>query len=443
MSERVWYARKLSVSRPATHILQLVIALVIVVLAITGRAVASINTTNRESAYRSWTFKELGINTDTFLPKPIGFDRPTVVYELPRTAHEGGTSWWVLHLHFLIDINSRAASGSIALIGAGANQVGTAYIRLNYTRKNGDGVVVWTEDGILNGVVSHVTRSAHLDIWFSDYIPIAGVRPGRNELAFMVEQKNLVQKLTIMPDSSIEHTKLAPAQINLTEHLSRTHITVGELVRTQGTVSNVGGRAVNRVEVAVDSVPGALIVIGQDKRVFGSLRPKSEVTASFLLRASRIGRFPIGVSASSSSNQRAALRYVTVSASPVARSPRNARPKRSSHVPIATLLAAVSLLGLLTLISGVRIPAAAPWGAGLFTGAVALAFWVLVIEARPAWSIGMAAASLATTFLLARMAVRRNYVGRALVLTLVGISALTLVLNAVILFVIAVLAAND
>jgi hypothetical protein len=411
------------------------------VLAFAGAASASVTYVNTDGKDRSWTFKEFGIGTNTFRPKPVGFDRPTVVYRLPRYAHEGGASWWILHLHIIVVINPRSAPGSAALIGAGANQVGTAYIRLNSKRKNGHDVIVWTENGILNGVVSHVARSNHIDIWFSDYLPIAGVRPGRNELTFMVGQKDLVKKLAIMPDSSIEHTRFAPAQINLSERLSRTQIAVGELVRAQATVSNVGGNVANRVEIALDSVPGALAVIGPDQRELGRFKPNRVVTASFLLRASRIGRFPIGISASSSSNQRAALRYVTVSASPVAHSTRPARPTHSSHVLVATLIAAIALLGFLALFGGVRLPAVAPLGAGFLACALALAFWSLLIDARLAWSISIAATSLATAFLLARVVMRRIRSGGALVLTLVGISVLTLVLNAVFLFVL-VISAN-
>ncbi|MGD0274101.1 MAG: hypothetical protein ABSB96_10280 [Gaiellaceae bacterium] len=415
--------------------LSLVFISVIVGLPVSGVAVASVNTSNAETDYRSWTFKELGIAADTFRPMPVGFDRPTVIYKLPRYAHEGGASWWVLHLHLVIDTNPRSASGSAALISAGINQVGAAYIRLNSTRRNGHDVILVTEDGTLDGVVRHVVRGTHIDIWYSNYIPIPGVLPGRNELAFMVEQKNLVRTLAIMPDSSIEHTRLAPAQINLSERLSRTHIAVGELVRAQATIRNIGGRTANRVQIAVDSVPGALAVIGPDQRFLGSFKPNRVATASFLLRASRIGRFPIGISASSSINQRAALRYVEISASPLAHSTRTARPTSSSRALVAALSAAVALLGLLAVIGGVRLRAVAPWGAGLVTGAGTFALWHFVMGAGLYFLMPVAVVSLAIALLPARTVARRIRPNGALVLALLGVSALVIALNAVIIFV--------
>lgn len=98
----------------------------VVGVTVTSQAVASANTSRGKSDYRSWTFKELHIAKNTFRPKPIGFDKPTVVYRLPRGAHEGGNDWWIIRLHLVIEVNPRSALGSEALIGAGANQVGTA-----------------------------------------------------------------------------------------------------------------------------------------------------------------------------------------------------------------------------------------------------------------------------------------------------------------------------
>ena len=341
---------------PAARICNLLVALALVVTGV-SRATASVN---RERDYRSWTFKELGITADTFRPKPVGFDQPTVIYELPQSAHEGGKSWWIIHLHFVVDVNPKSRPGSAAIIGAGANQVGTASIQLKSARKNGRDVILWTEDGMINGVVTHVARGTRLDIRFSNVLPIAGVRPGRNELSFVVGQNGLVRKLTVMPDSSIEHTSLAPAQITLSERLSRPRVSVGELVRDRVTVRNVGGSTANRVEIAVGPVPSAITVIGRDQRTLGSLASNRVMTASFLLRASQMGRFTIGVSASSSSNQQVAIQHITVSAPPVAHA-RTARSKRSLRALIVVLTAAVVFFALVALIGGaMRRPRSRP-----------------------------------------------------------------------------------
>ena len=82
----------------------------------------------------------------------------------------------------------------------------------------------------------------------------------------------------------------------------------------------------------------------------------------------------------------------------------------------------------------------APWGAGLLAFALTLAFWSLLVNAQPAWSIGCAVASFVVALLLARVVARRKTSGGSLVLALLGVSALTLVLNAVFLIVVAVTA---
>ena len=80
----------------------------------------------------------------------------------------------------------------------------------------------------------------------------------------------------------------------------------------------------------------------------------------------------------------------------------------------------------------------APWGAGLLAFALALASWSLLVNASPGWSIGVAAVSFVVALHLARVVARRKTSGGTLVLALLGVSVLTLVLNAVFLFVIAI-----
>ena len=348
-------------------------------------------------------------------------------------------SWWIIHLHFVVGVNPKSPPGSTAVIGAASNQVGAAYIQLKSTQRNGRDVILWTEDGMINGVVTHVSRGTHLDIRFSNVLPIAGVRPDRNELSFMVGQNGLVRKLTVMPDSSIEHTPLAPAQITLSERLSRAHVSVGEVVRDRVTVRNVGGSAAKRVQVALGPVPAAVSVIGRDQRTLGSLASNRAATASFLLRAGQIGRFPIGVSASCSSNQQVAIQHISVSASPLAHT-RTARSKRSSRALIAALTAAIAFFALVALIGGAGMPSVAPWGAGFLAGALAFAFWYLLINARLTSSTVATVASIAVALLLARISARKIRSRGALVLALLGVSALALVLNVAVLFVFFVVA---
>jgi hypothetical protein len=95
----------------------------------------------------------------------------------------------------------------------------------------------------------------------------------------------------------------------------------------------------------------------------------------------------------------------------------------------------------IALIAGARLSTVAPWGAGFLAYALALAFWSLLIDARLAWSIGAAAVSLGIALLLARVVMRRKCSSGTLVIALVGIPVLTLVINAVFLFVL-VISAN-
>jgi hypothetical protein len=98
----------------------------------------------------------------------------------------------------------------------------------------------------------------------------------------------------------------------------------------------------------------------------------------------------------------------------------------------------MAFCALVILVDGVWLRAVAPWGAGLLAFALALAFWSLLVNASPGWSIGAAAASFVVALLLARVVARRKTSGGTLVLALLGVSVLTLVLNAVFLFVIAI-----
>ena len=255
--------------------------------------------------YRTWTFAELGFPADTFHPVR-GFDRPTLEYRLPAGVKQGGNGWWIISVH--LRIRTRAVPpGHSAIIGAATNQVGCAYIRLTATRGSR---VRWTTVGIVDGTASGTSAGRSFDLVFTNYLAIPGVVPGRNALDWSVQDNGLVSSVTVLPSSSLIHTRLAPARIAVRE-ITDAKAEVGTPTRVVAVVRNLGGMDARNIVVSLDPDPGAFVPTRQT-RVIPRLPHGRVAQVSFTLTPVRRGSHRVGLSATSNSNQTTALSTILV-----------------------------------------------------------------------------------------------------------------------------------
>lgn len=262
--------------------------------------------------FRTWTFRELGFPADTFRPVR-GFDRPSFEYRLPATVKQGGNGWWLITLHLRIRTRS-VPPGHSAIVGAATNQVGCAYIRLTAVRTARGPAVRWTTVGIVDGTSTGIVHGRSFDLWFSNYLAIPGVRPGENVLGWMVDDNGLVSSVTVLPSSSLTHSRLSPARIAVHELVDQ-RVRLGKPMRVIAVVRNLGGMDARNIVVSVDPAHGGFVPVSRPVRSLSRLRHGRVARISFTLTPLARGPQQIGLSATSNSNQTAALSTVTVVAS--------------------------------------------------------------------------------------------------------------------------------
>ncbi len=259
--------------------------------------------------FRTWTFQDLGFPADTFHPVR-GFDRPSFAYRLPAKVKEGGNDWWLNTLHLRIRTRS-VPPGRTAIIGAATNQVGCAYIRLTAVRTDRGPAVRWTTVGIVDAISNGIVHGRSFDLSFSNYLAIPGVIPGVNVLDWMVADKGLVSSVTVLPSSSLTHTRLSPARIAVHEIVAQ-RVRLGKPMRVIAVVRNLGGMDARNIVVSVDPAPGVFVLVGRRVRSVPLLRHGRVARIAFTLTPVARGLQHVGLSATSNSNQTTALSTVTV-----------------------------------------------------------------------------------------------------------------------------------
>src|SRR6266404_2168855 len=101
------------------------------VLLAAGALVLSAPAAAGSSARERWTFAFLGRpHGVVYRFHPLGFSSsPRLRFRLPANTHEGGTNWYVIHLHFSAVVQTPALIGRYSIVAASTNDVGCAYIR--------------------------------------------------------------------------------------------------------------------------------------------------------------------------------------------------------------------------------------------------------------------------------------------------------------------------
>jgi hypothetical protein len=263
------------------------------------------------SGYGRYTFASLGYGANVFEPFPVGFTYPEMVFLLPKAiAREGGDNWYVLRLHYRVEVDPVASDA--VNFGASSNQVGAVLIRVAPT-KDRDGLRIMPSGALMS--TTPRTVSGHVyEGRYADFLAKAGVRPGSNTIEFVVAEghKRIVTRLTVYPDSSIERTRNGPAHLRLRVQPRRQVVHVGDTFRVSARVEGAGHRTSHDIVVALDTsleAPTELRPVGRAWRI-ASLQPARSAVHTLVGRAGRRGYFPVRIWATSASAQK--VQAVTV-----------------------------------------------------------------------------------------------------------------------------------
>lgn len=258
-----------------------------------------------------WTLERLGYGPVVFpvagpleFPEIPGYERRGVSrrYLLPGTARQGPRTWYLIHLHFKIVFSARSAPGRAyvtAETGAVPDLRASAQIIFKISRRDGK---LWISSDSLGLVAGHRVREAPSRAWtltFDNYIGYAGIKPGRNELKFGLEQTKgvRVERLVFFRDSGIRYSPYSPAQIRLSAKASARRLRVGKPFRIDTKIRNTGGRGVRDAVVLLRYDRDRLEPRGPDSKRIRVLRGTSDARASFSLVPRRPGEVEVDVEA--------------------------------------------------------------------------------------------------------------------------------------------------
>ena len=176
-----------------------------------------------------------------------------------------------------------------------------------------------TSVDIVNGQLEKVFRGRTSEVRFRNYLQIAGVRGGENELRLRLEQsgRTRVERVEVFSDSGVFRTSSSPYPLRIVPRVSAGDIHPDKTFRVVAGLSNRTGEPLR--DVSVEPV--------FDRRVFELLSPRvrryaaitKPVEATFAFRPLRIGRHRIDILASSSRNQPSAALAVTVTPEPTSK----------------------------------------------------------------------------------------------------------------------------
>jgi hypothetical protein len=240
-----------------------------------------------------WTLRSLGYGDQVFGPTHRQFSYRDVALTFPRGAHQGPSSWYLIHLHFRISISPESGSGRIYIV-ASTNDRPAAMIRFD-TTANPAGVRVRSTDlGLVSGARSATGLPLVVESRFENFLEYKGVRPGRNTLTFKVEQYDgaRIRSVRVFDDSGVEFSRLGPATLRLEPLLSRRAIEVGSTFDVGFRVHNDGDRPSVGGTVAIAAADG-LRPRGPRTWQLGRIQPQRDERGKLTLEARRPGRFDV------------------------------------------------------------------------------------------------------------------------------------------------------
>jgi hypothetical protein len=174
-------------------------------------------------------------------------------------------------------------------------------------RRSGPRRLTWSSVDLVEGRKERSTFRRTVEIRYQNYLQFAGVRPGPNTLTVRLERLGglAVESLTVLRDSGLEVTRLAPPRLTLEPVLPHHRVRAEDEFQVRFTLSNSGDRPARDVVVGLEQPVRGLRVRGRAVHRFASVRRRA--SRGFHLRATRPGRHRLTISAGAVNANRPAV----------------------------------------------------------------------------------------------------------------------------------------
>lgn len=219
----------------------------------------------------------------------------------PRGANQGPSTWYLLHFHFTIRFGPRGGPAGVAYVSAATNGYTAAQAKFGVGRGKRP-KISWSTLDIVNGSRHGRTRSRSLEVRFTNYLQVRGVRGGPGALSFRLEQfgRPNVRSVVIWPDTRVTATSQGPAELALS---AEPHERDGGTVELRIRITNSGDRPARNVVVKPEFPdPSAIQLIGPQRIRIPVIRGQSEWQGTFAMRLLRKTAY-VGIFARSTANR--------------------------------------------------------------------------------------------------------------------------------------------
>jgi len=218
---------------------------------------------------------------------------------LPPGAEQGPRTWYLIRLHFRIVFAHDSGPGFTYVSGlTDGHGAAQAEFHLREAAGGGRRVIVRTLD-LIEGSAKRTTSSRRINIDFKNYVQVAGVRPGRNEMTFKLEAlgRTKVDRVMVFANSGLIVTHKSPAELRFHATPPTRQATTGDAFEIPFTVTNSGGRAAHDVSVAALALPRSVTPAGPAMRHFPLIAPGGRVQGSLRFVARTAGHYKIDLQA--------------------------------------------------------------------------------------------------------------------------------------------------
>jgi hypothetical protein len=227
-----------------------------------------------------------------------------LVFTLPVNAHQGGTTWYSLHTHFVVVLDRHSGSGWVYASGS-TNGRAVVQDQLRVVRRRGRLKTTWSKVGLIGGNQDGVVSGERIELTDENFAQLAGIKPGRNTLHFQLETYGdaRVKSLRVLPDTALKASPIGPGALDL--RVSATpgpRLEVGELLTITARLVNKGGLPVRNVILSLSYQPSSFrLVRGHREKI--AVIGKEPVTRVFVVRALSLGpqKLSLGVDSVNSS----------------------------------------------------------------------------------------------------------------------------------------------
>ena len=130
---------------------------------------------------------------------------PSVEYWLPEDATQGPDTWYIIHLHFLIEFDE-ATGGGFCSVSAKVNDRTGASVQFETLTVNDSPFIR------ISGEPATST-STKIEVRYYNYMSSMSIKPGKNVMTFKLEvyQRTKVKSVTILNDTGLESTTVPPS----------------------------------------------------------------------------------------------------------------------------------------------------------------------------------------------------------------------------------------